>query len=84
MTLAMQQPQKYQHSRPSSAEKFAYGQFLYLFGYKYQALKKIEIGHKIALRFSRKSSLATTSDTLNQRLTYDFEKLDEIIAIGRS
>lgn len=83
MIIAMLQTQKYQHSRPSSAEKFAYGQFLYLFGYKYQALKKIEIGHKIALRFSGKSSLST-SDTLHQRLTYDFEKLDEIIAIGRN
>jgi len=83
LLIAMLQTQKYKHNRPSSAEKLAYGQFLYLFGYKYKVLKKLEVGNKIALRLSGKKTL-NISDNLNQRLTHDFAKLDEIIAIGKN
>jgi hypothetical protein len=81
LLIALRQKTKLKHSRPTSAEKIAYAQFLYLFGYKYRILKKQNIGQKINLLLSS-NRLTSEERQLSINPLKDFDQVEEILKVG--
>ncbi len=81
LLTSLMQITELKHCRPSSAEKIAYAQFLYLFGYKYRTLKKQEMGHRINQLLSSNKIIAEESDESISSLK-DFEQVEEFLKVG--
>lgn len=70
--ITLMQIREYNHKRPTTAEQHAYALFLFLFGWKYQVLKKHRMGMMI---FELLTPAPNRKNQIVQRLVDDFERV---------
>jgi len=75
LLIALTQKEQLKHTRPTSAEKYAYALFLYLFGYKYRTLRKKDLGRKINLLLTGDFFKKNIADGEENNLD-DFEQVE--------
>jgi hypothetical protein len=73
--ISLMQIQECHHKRPTTAEQHAYALFLFLFGWKYQVLKKHRMGMMI---FELLTPAPNRKNQIVQRLVDDFERVSLI------